>query len=137
MKKTSNFINKRIELAKIFYPLDQTAKRRWARVFRSNWKNINDKFENLAGEWEFSSKSLSDNTILWIDSNNNSIECMFCFIEDISKLELISDIFEKIKNHQPFFTYAIVHQKKDGEGTYDIFRFSRFSYLEHCNRVRI
>jgi hypothetical protein len=61
---------------------------------------------------------------------------MFCFIEDLTNLGSVRKVFSKIKKLNPIFTYAIVHQKKDGDGVYDIFRFSKFSYLEHCNRVR-
>ena len=42
-----------------------------------------------------------------------------------------------IEIYNPTFTYAIIHQWKEGEGTYDIFRLSKFSYFEHCNRVKM
>lgn len=129
-------VKKRIEVAKLFYPLDRTAQRRWARLFASDFKKICSRFSDLAGEWEFESRSASDNTILWTDVKSKNSECMFCFVDDVTQLESISSIFDRIRQFRPVFTYAIVHQKKDGEGIYDIFRLSRFSYLEHCNRVK-
>jgi hypothetical protein len=74
--------------------------------------------------------------IIWKDVENKSIECMFFLIIHITRLNLVIELFEKIKNYSPVFTYAFVHQKKDGDGVFVIFRFSKFGYLEHCNRVK-
>jgi len=74
--------------------------------------------------------------VLWLDPVDSKAECMFCSIYDITDLDLVASIFDKIKKYSPVFTYCFVNQKKDGEGVFEIFRFSKFSYLEHCNRVK-
>jgi hypothetical protein len=136
MKPGSEKINKRAELSRFFCPMDATAKRNWGRLFGSDFHFILERFAALAADWNFQIETVSTNTILWLDSQDATTECMFCFVDDITDLNAITSIFSRIKKFNPVFTYAIVHQKKDGDGTYDIFRFSRFSYLEHCNRVR-
>ena len=61
---------------------------------------------------------------------------MFSYIENAMQLELFIELFNNINEYSPTFTYAFVNQEKDGNGVFDIFRFSKFSYLEHCNRVK-
>jgi len=87
-------------------------------------------------EKKYQQKQLADHIILWHDVEDSSVECMFYFIPDPMDLNRVSNLYKTIGKYHPVFTYAIVHQKKDGENCYDIFRCSRFSYLEHCNRVR-
>jgi len=79
----------------------------------------------------------TDGSIIWKNSKSKICECLFCLIDDAADFSNIKSIINKIENLNPIFTYAIIHQKKDGEGTYDIFRLSKFSYPEHCNRVKI
>lgn len=129
-------IKRRIELAKLFYPLERKVEKRWGNIFNSSFETILQKFAEIAVEKDYIQELMDVQTILWRDSNSNSAECMFSLIFDITNLNLVIDIFDKIEEYNPTFTYAIVHQKKDGEGVFDIFRFSKFSYLEHCNRVR-
>lgn len=135
-QKLPEKIKRRIKLAKLFYPLDRNEERRWGRLFISEWKIITDRFAKLADEKGYCQKELDQYTIIWYDRDNDSAECMFCFINDATDFKAVYGIFKQIEKQQPLFTNAIVHQKKDGEGVYDIFRFSKFSYLEHCNRVR-
>ena len=85
---------------------------------------------------DYFSKSIEGKYILWSERDKPNIECMFCLIDDITNIELLMELLRKIKIFSPIFTYAFVHQKKDGDGVFDIFRFSKFSYLEHCNRVK-
>ena len=134
-KKLSKRIKRRIELSKIFYPLERKEERMWGKVFNWGITNIFEYFDELAVKKNYKQEKVDSNKIIWKEKDN-SIECMFCFIQDITNLKLVKNVFSKISRIKPVFTYAIVHQRKDGEGVYDIFRFSKFSYLEHCNRVR-
>jgi hypothetical protein len=135
-KRLPKRIRRRIELSNIFYPLERKEERKWGKIFSSEIKNIYDYLEKIAIEKNYIQEMVDTNKIIWKEKNG-SIESMFCFIEDLTNLESVRKVFSKIKKLNPFFTYTIVHQKKDGEGVYDIFRFSKFSYLEHCNRVRV
>ncbi len=134
-KKLPKIIQRRIELSNMFYPLERKEERKWGKIFNSEIKNIFNHFQELAIKKNYIQEKVDVNKIIWKEKDD-SIESMFCFIEDLTNLGSVSKVFSKIKKLNPIFTYAIVHQKKDGEGVYDIFRFSKFSYLEHCNRVR-
>jgi hypothetical protein len=129
-------IKKRIELSKMFYPLDRNEERKWGRLCGKGFEHILLKLQEVAEEKNYLQEEAMHQVVLWRDKDDSNVECMFCFIPDAGDLNSVSRIFATIRALQPVFTYAIVHQRKDGEGQYDIFRFSRFSYLEHCNRVR-
>jgi hypothetical protein len=129
-------IKKRIELAKLFYPLERKYERRWGKLLNSGFDRIAEELNSLSNNLNFNQKVPEENTILWLDPGDNKAECMFCLIYDITDLDLVASIFDKIKKYMPVFSYGFVHQKKDGEGVFDIFRFSKFSYLEHCDRVK-
>jgi len=134
-KKLPSLVKRRLALFKIFYPLERNVKRKWAKVFNSSFDEIIKRFSAESITMNYKQSQLK-NIIFWKNEIDSKIECIFCFIKDVSDLNNVSRIFKYIKRYQPFLTYAIVHQKKDGENTYDIFRFSKFSYLEHCNRVK-
>jgi hypothetical protein len=134
-RKLPKRIQRRIELSGLFYPLERKEERKWGKIFSSEIKFIFDHFKELAITKNYIQQKVDPNKIIWKEKDG-SIESMFCFIEDLTNLGSVRKVFSKIKKLNPIFTYAIVHQKKDGDGVYDIFRFSKFSYLEHCNRVR-
>lgn len=136
MNELPEKIGSRIELARLYCPLDRNESRRWGRIFHKGFDVIVEKLKDLAHKKAYDQKVVSKNTILWLDKKDSNTECMIYLVDDATDLGQAEGIFKRIKKYRPFFTYVIVHQRKDGEGTYDIFRFSRFSYLEHCNRVR-
>ena len=135
-KEIPERIKKRIELAGLFYPLERKYERRWGKLFNSGFDQTAAELNSLSGKFNFNQNMPEENTVLWLDPDDGKSECMFCLIDDITRLDLATGIFDKIKKYSPHFTYAFVNQKKDGEGVFDIFRFSKFSYLEHCNRVK-
>ncbi len=129
-------VQKRLDLFNMFYPLESKLKRRWAYLFSQEFKKIIARFKELALENDYLQEEREDRIIIWKNIGNNDVECMFYFIEDVTDLESVFQLYKNIQKYRAFLTYAIAHQKKDGDNVYDIFRCSRFSYLEHCNRVR-
>jgi hypothetical protein len=129
-------LKRRIELSRLFYPLERKDERRWGKLFDAEFAEIYQELQAVGAARDYTQEKVDRNKFMWKDKNDGTSECMFCLIEDITALDNVPDIFDKIKVYTPVFTYAIVHQKKDGDGVFDIFRFSKFSYLEHCNRVR-
>ena len=105
-------------------------------MLNSGFDHTAEELNSLSNNLNYNQKVPEENTILWLDPVDGKAECMFCLIYDITDLDLVVSIFDKIKKYSPVFTYGFVNQKKDGEGVFDIFRFSKFSYLEHCNRVK-
>jgi hypothetical protein len=130
-------IKRRLDLFKMFYPLERKYERRWAKIFHSPFAEIAEKFKEKSIEENYRQEVLQENLILWRDTVDKDTTCMFYFINDAMDFKSVQNLFKYIDQHKPLLTYAIVHQKKDGEGVYDIFRCSKFSYLEHCNRVRV
>jgi hypothetical protein len=135
-REIPEIVRRRIEISKLFYPLERKLQRRLAKNLISGFDEISDYLNELAENRKYVQSVAENEYILWRDANSKSNECMFCLIKDISSLKPVTELFEKIKKYSPIFTYAFVHQKKDGDGVFDIFRFSKFSYLEHCNRVK-
>jgi len=129
-------VQRRIDLSTLFYPLERKYQRRWGKTFDSGFETILIAFQEVADTKNYLQEQLDANKILWRDAEDASAECLFCVIDDVTDIDTICDVFDTIKQYNPFFTYAIVRQEKDGDGQFDIFRFSKFSYLEHCNRVR-
>lgn len=140
MKKTRKeipeLIKRRVQLSRIFSSSNQTEKRRWGRVFFAGFDNTEAKLASLSEALKYKQEKLNRNSILWRGIENNSVECMFCFIDEVTNINQVASVFRLIKKYNPLFTYGIVRQFKDGMGVYDIFRFSKFSYLEHHNRVK-
>jgi hypothetical protein len=136
-KLLPKIVKKRIEIAKLFYPLDRNEERKWARIFHNGLDSLCVRLEPEASKLKFDQDLVEKSFILWKDPDSNKNECMFCLITDATSFQSIQAVIKKIEALKPTFTYALVHQKKDGEGTYDIFRLSKFSYLEHCNRVKV
>jgi hypothetical protein len=136
-KEIPENVRRRLDLFKMFYPLKRKYERRWAKTFQSSFETIKEKFKELSVEKNYRHEDVHNHLILWRDKEDFNVECMFYFINDITNFEDTYQLFKYIDKYKSFLTYAVVHQKKDGEGAYDIFRFSKFSYLEHCNRVHI
>ncbi len=135
-KYIPELVQKRIKLAALFYPIERKLQRRLAKSLISGFEQTVEYFDDLAGTMNYNQSIIGENLILWKDITTKKTECLFCLITDITEIESIPHLFELIKKHSPAFSYAFVHQKKDGDGVFDIFRFSHFSYLEHCNRVK-
>jgi len=64
-----------------------------------------------------------------------NIASMFAFIIDPTDLAGIISMYADIRTLAVPVTFAIIEQREDGAGQYDVFRLSEKSYLEHCNRA--
>jgi len=139
MKKNvlPEIVKKRIEISKLFYPLARTEERKWAKTFHTGIDSLFTILEPEAIRLKFFQDLVPENYIIWKDLDTKTNECMFCLIHDATSFGSIQSVINQIGLLKPTFTYTIIHQEKDGEGTYDIFRLSKFSYLEHCNRVKV
>ena len=129
-------VKRRLALFGMFYPVERKYERRWAKIFNSPMETITEKFNEKAIAEDYQQAVVQDNLILWRDNIDANEKCLFYFIQDATNFNSFCKLYKYIDKYKAFLTYAIVHQKKDGDGVYDIFRCSPFSYLEHCNRVR-
>jgi hypothetical protein len=129
-------VQRRINLSGLFYPLDRNNSRRWGTVLKNGYDSWEKKLSELAEEHGYESKRWENSeTIIWKDPQSKQVECMFQLITNPGSLPDVENIFKSIKQINPIFTYVFLHQKKDGNHCWDIFRMSKFSYLEHCNRI--
>lgn len=135
-KDISEIVKKRIEISRLFYPLERKLQRRLAKNLVLGFEETANYLSVFANELNFTQNIIEGKFIVWRYKNKSKIECMFNYIEDSMKMDLFIEVYEKIKKYSPTFFYSFVTQKKEGEGVFDIFRFSKFSYLEHCNRVK-
>ena len=126
-------VKKRIEISKLFYPLERKLQRRLAKKLLLGFDETFQYLGEMANKLNFEQIIIEEKFIVWKFPKEPNFECMFCFIKEITNIDLLIELFEKIKKYSPIFTYAFVYQKKDGNGIFDIFRFSK---LEHCNRVK-
>jgi hypothetical protein len=128
-------INRRIDLSGLFYPLERNESRRWGTVLKNGFDAWSGKLSGLAREKGYDILFLNNKGVLWKDPETDHYECLFLMIGDPSVLKDIEYIFKCIRSYEPFFTYAFIHQVKDGPHCWDVFRYSQFSYMEHCNRI--
>ena len=129
-------VQKRLTLFKMFYPLERKDERQWAKIFKSDFNTISESFRQISLREGYVQEIAEKKFILWKVKRSSVIECMFYFINDAADINAVVNCFKIIQRKKVFLTYLIVRQVKDGENTFDIFRSSKFSYLEHCNRVK-
>jgi hypothetical protein len=113
--------------------LKGSKKNKWGRIFALPLPRIADALAPLAEQHSCRQQVKADH-ILWLDKSKRPV-AMFCFITDPSELAQVKRVYNRIAKLSPRVTFAIVHQRSDGIGVYDIFRLSERSYLEHHNRV--
>jgi hypothetical protein len=129
-------LKKRLQLFRLFHPLDRKEERRWGKILEKDIKQLSGQLEKIAVSMEYTQEIIEDQFILWRDNEDSRAECLFCKVEDATDLAHIQGIFRLIGEYHPSVTYGFIRQTKDGDGIFDVFRFSRFSYMEHCNRIR-
>ena len=88
-------VKKRIEIAKLFYPLERKLQRRLAKRLISGFNETANYLSGFAKEIGFIQKIDEENFIVWKNNNKSKNECLFCYIEDSAKLELFTELFKK------------------------------------------
>jgi hypothetical protein len=73
--------------------------------------------------------------VLWRDEAG-ALQAAFAYLPDPSDLAAVTEVHDAAARTGSPLTFALVHQAKDGEGNYDIFRLSTRSYMEHNNRMQ-
>ena len=112
----------------------QKFKRKWGKIFHDGRDSIEKALGEEADRHDCTMRR-SGNDYIWINQRKKP-EAMFRFIPDSSDISLFQNIYQKIKKTEVPLAFVVVHQTVDGEGNYDVFRFSGKSFLEHNNRPR-
>ncbi len=118
----------------MFRDYSQPFKLKWGRVFHGGLEAIEAALLHES-EKHGCTMQRSGADFLWVNDRNKP-EAMFRFIPDPTDLSSLQSIYQKIKKMGVPITFVIVNQTVDGNGNYDIFRFSADSYLQHHNRAR-
>jgi len=120
-------------LFRMFYPLENAERRRWASILSQPADRYVSSLEKEARERGLQQRVLPDGTVAWGDRGR---QLMLLFrVADPRDLDAVRKVYDTIAANDAPLAYAFVHQLPDGEGTWDIFHMSKLSYLAHCNRV--
>ena len=107
----------------------------WNKIISEGFDSFADKLSHTAQTYKLN-QSIEDNRVIWKDVTG-TIEAMFVYIIEPTDLDSILSMYQDIKTMNIPVTYAIIEQREDGAGQYDIFRLSERSYLEHANRAYV
>ncbi len=127
---------RRLDLYNLFFSIEKNLEKKWVKLFSTNFKTIADFFRELSKQKHFDQQEVNSDFILWRTPGSSTVECMFYFINNPSSLSEVYNCFRFIKQYNVGLTYAVVRQSKEGKDIFDIFRLSKYSYLEHCNRLK-
>ena len=58
-------VKRRIDLSKMFYPLERKHERRWGNMFKSDFKVNAERFRELSIEKKYNQNEISDHMIIW------------------------------------------------------------------------
>ncbi len=106
---------------------------RWNEIISSGFDSFTDELVKIAEGFQVT-QSTEGQRVFWRNDEAN-VEAMFAYMIDPADLDSIISMYKDIKEMRVPVTYAIIEQREDGAGQYDIFRLSEKSYLEHCNRA--
>jgi hypothetical protein len=90
-------MKKRLDLFGMFYPLERKDERRWAKIFKSDFKTIAEKFKEVSTEKGYKQEEGNNQFILWRDADESSVECMFYFIKDVTNFSSVYNCFKYIE----------------------------------------
>jgi hypothetical protein len=117
----------------LFYPLDGAEKRRWAALLSLPEQEYVAALESEARRRGLRQRVL-DAAVAWLDPEDRELMLLFR-VADPGDLGTVRRLYDTIAASEAPLAYAFVHQRTDGDGTWDIFHMSRLTYLAHCNRV--
>ena len=137
MNKLPQKMKKRIDLAGIFYPLDQNEKRKWGRIMSKGFDAVVEKLKLLAEDKGYEQTEVTGTTILWGNENNSGIECMFYCVEDAMDLAQVESIFKQIRKYEPVFYLCHSPSEKRWRGNIRYIQIIRdFVIWNIANRVQ-
>jgi hypothetical protein len=120
-------------LFRMFYPLSVAERRHWAGIVELPERDYVSSLEQEALARGLRQRVLGT-AVAWEDDKNRQLMLLFR-VTDPGDLDAVRELYDTIAAHEAPLAYAFVHQRPDGEGTWDIFHMSKLTYLAHCNRV--
>jgi hypothetical protein len=117
----------------MFYPLSQEIQQTLAHTVRDSQEKFTELLAELARQ-SGHEQIPNGNGISWTDESG-AVQVMFFRVTEPGNIDAIRSVYEAVKEKNSPLAFVFVHQVPDGRGTWDIFRLSEQSYMEHCNRI--
>ncbi|MDH3292166.1 MAG: hypothetical protein OEO20_11020 [Gemmatimonadota bacterium] len=123
----------RPDLYRMFYPLDRPAQNEWAEIVQLSQVDYVACLADKAQQYDCR-QEVSGDAIRWHGKAGN-LELMLFRIPDPGNLSAVRAVYAAIAEAECPIAFAFVNQRGDHRDAWDVFQFSRLSYLCHCNRV--
>lgn len=123
----------RPDLYRMFYPLDRTEQNEWAEIVQLPHADYVACLADKAQVYDCR-QEVEEDAVRWFGKAGN-LELMLFRIPDPGNLRAVTAIYAAIADTECPIAYAFVNQRGDHRDAWDVFQFSRLSYLNHCNRV--
>lgn len=123
----------RPDLYRLLYPLDGAEQDEWAATVHLPRGEFEDRLRQAA-EAHGCTQENHGEYLAWMGPAGNPELLMFR-IPDPGNLAAVRNIYAVIEETNCPMAYAFVNQRGDSVDAWDVFQFSRLSYLCHCNRI--
>ena len=123
----------RPDLYRMFYPLKADAQNEWAEIVQLPVEDYVSRLKEKAQDYECRQENDGD-TVSWF-GRAGALELMLFRIPDPGNLNAVRAVYDSIAKTDCPIAFAFVNQRGDHPAAWDVFHFSRLSYLCHGNRV--
>jgi hypothetical protein len=123
----------RRDLYGIFYPLEKSEQDEWAEIVRLPSEKYLSRLADKAMQYDCRQEH-SGETVRWLGRAGN-LELMLFRLPDPGDLGAVRALYATLAETNCPIAFAFVNQRGDHPDAWDVFHFSRLSYLCHGNRV--
>ena len=119
----------------LFTSMSREDKAAWGRLFTAGAADRLKWLAETAGRHGCTQEA-EGGTYVW-RGRDKKVRLMLVHVPDPRKLSVVAGIYDDIAKQEPPLTFAIVNQRPDGGGEWDLFRLSPSRYMGHFNRIRV
>ena len=116
----------------MFYPLSKEIQQTLAQTVRDSQEKFTELLAELARQSGYE-QIRTANGVSWME--DDAVQVMFFRVTEPGDIDAIRSVYDTVKENNSPLAFVFIHQVPDGLGTWDIFRLSEQSYMEHCNRI--
>ena len=116
----------------MFYPLSKEIQQTLAQTVRDSDEKFTELLAELARQSGYE-QIRTVNGVSWTE--DDAVQVMFFRVTEPGDIDAIRSVYDTVKENNSPLAFVFIHQVPDGLGTWDIFRLSEQSYMEHCNRI--
>jgi hypothetical protein len=123
----------RRDLYGMFYALGEAERAEWAKIVRLPSADYLARLADKAAEHGCRQEADGE-TARWLGPSGN-LELMLFRIPDPGDLKAVRAVYAALEETGCPIAFAFVNQRGDHSDAWDVFHFSRLSYLCHGNRI--